>query len=235
MRKNLAYLGQKHLRLILGSQTFKTVCQSYNRIFLTLCVLIPHVSNAQIIFLGAIVSPTKPIAVVGTVDGTKHITIGEEASGYTLDAVRYGRAYFSKDNNQIVLYPGQTPATSIESSPIEIIDGIDVKDTRIRLTTSLRNYFSEKEGLLTIMMQAGAQAVMQDGEIIGFRLLEIDRGSIYDIIGLKDRDVILSIDGIPITGALMAIKLLHSIRRADDFSFTRLRNGITRKMDVAGR
>ena len=198
-----------------------------------LLVSIPYVSNAQIIFLGAIVSSTNPIAVVGTEDGTKHIRPGESIDGYRLDAVRFRQAYFTKDKRQILLMAGQNPTTAISSKEIKIEEGIEVKDTQINMSTTLRNYFSDKEGLLTIMMQAGAQAVIEDDEVIGFRLLEIDQGSIYDIIGLKNHDVILSIDGIPITGALMAIKLLHRIRKMDNFSFTRLREGVTQVMDVA--
>jgi general secretion pathway protein C len=82
-----------------------------------------------------------------------------------------------------------------------------------------------KEDLSQILMQASAIPHMENGAIVGFKLLQIDEGSIYSKAGLKDDDVITSINGTDLTSAAGAVSLLRSLKGANKLDVEMLRGG----------
>ena len=66
---------------------------------------------------------------------------------------------------------------------------------------------------------------LQNGTSNGFRLSEIESGSIFDKIGLKDGDVLTSVGGQPVNDPGKAIALLPTLRSSSSISLTVMRNG----------
>lgn len=88
-----------------------------------------------------------------------------------------------------------------------------------------------KKNLSTILMQASATPVVDNGEIIGFALEDIDEG-IFTKAGFQDGDVVTSINGKPLNDAATAIKILNSLKESDDIQFDFLRGGQSYSVDV---
>ena len=64
---------------------------------------------------------------------------------------------------------------------------------------------------------------MKEGRLVGFKLLEIDSGSIYEVAGFQNGDVITHINEQPINDAGLAIRALRSLKTAANASFNYLR------------
>lgn len=73
-----------------------------------------------------------------------------------------------------------------------------------------------------------------DGAIDGYRLSGIRRQSIFYKLGIKNGDVIHSVNGMPLTNLSEAMKALDSLQSSRDFSFdvTRRRNKHTMEYEV---
>ena len=63
-------------------------------------------------------------------------------------------------------------------------------------------------------MQAAAVPYTKNGKLIGFKLLEIDEGSIYNVAGIQNGDVITHINDLPINDAGAAIRALTKLKKA---------------------
>jgi len=79
------------------------------------------------------------------------------------------------------------------------------------------------ENLSKVLMQAAAIPHTLEGKLVGFQLLEIDEGSIFDIAGFKNGDVITHINDQPINNAALAIRALNNLRQAEQVNFNYLR------------
>ncbi|MGE0174792.1 MAG: PDZ domain-containing protein [Oligoflexales bacterium] len=90
-------------------------------------------------------------------------------------------------------------------------DGFERKAGKIRMTASYKDNMINND-LSKILMQASAIPHYVDGQIKGFQLLQIDKGSIFDNAGFKDNDVIISINGSVLNNVSATIKLLHSLK-----------------------
>jgi general secretion pathway protein C len=90
-------------------------------------------------------------------------------------------------------------------------DGFERRGGSIKLSGSFRDKVINND-LSKIMMQASAIPNYVNGQIKGFKLLQIDEGSIYDNAGFKDEDVITSINGTPLDNISATIKLLNSLK-----------------------
>lgn len=74
--------------------------------------------------------------------------------------------------------------------------------------------------LTDILMQAAATPVYdKDGDMVGYELTDIDKGSAFDIGGLKDGDVVLQIADVPLTTPQVALDMLKYVRSQQDFTY----------------
>jgi type II secretory pathway component PulC len=83
-------------------------------------------------------------------------------------------------------------------------------------------------------MQAAAVPNYEGGRLKGFTLWEIDKGSVYELAGFQDGDVITAINGQELTDVGNTIKLLHSLKGESraDVSVTRAGTARTIKIEV---
>lgn len=65
----------------------------------------------------------------------------------------------------------------------------------------------------------------KDGKPVGFRVLSLRPGSLLARVGLLRGDLVVSVNGVDITGPNKALELYTRIRSADDIQFSVLREG----------
>jgi general secretion pathway protein C len=72
--------------------------------------------------------------------------------------------------------------------------------------------------LTPVLQQARAVPHFEDGAMVGFRLIQIVPGSIYQNLGLEDGDVVLSINGSSLESPAKAIRVFGALRGASHVS-----------------
>lgn len=177
----------------------------------------------MILLLGMIVDGPKSVAVFGLERSAVHARRGSELSGFRVDDIRDKGVYLKRGGTLFFVRPGDTISEQIVPE-IKIVSGLERLGDRLQVTTQLRDYVA-KDGVLAIMNQAASEPVSEDGEQIGYRLLEIDKGSAFDLAGFKDGDVVTHIDGQPLATPFTALKLLLKIKEAESFTY-RFRRGV---------
>lgn len=83
---------------------------------------------------------------------------------------------------------------------------------------------SALENMSQLFTQIRAVPHFEGGQSIGFRLFAIRRGSLFDKIGLKNGDIITSINGSPMSDPSKAVSLLQELRDARNLEVDALRN-----------
>jgi type II secretion system protein C len=113
-------------------------------------------------------------------------------------------------------------------------DGFERNKGKIQMTGMYRDNIV-KNDLAKILMQATAEPFIgEDGQIAGFQVSQIDKGSIYDKSGIQDGDVITNINGNPLNNVPQTIKLLKNLKAESNFEVQLERNGspLTLTIDV---
>jgi len=137
---------------------------------------------------------------------------------------------FSYNSKFYELSVGDETPTEVKVSPQSSIaenlvnaEGIERQGNTLKVTRSLKDNLVG-ENLNKILMQAAAVPHVENGRLTGFQLLEIDQGSIFDIAGLKNGDIITHINEQPINDAALAIKALSQLKAANTATFSYIRN-----------
>ena len=112
---------------------------------------------------------------------------------------------------------------SVVASNLTHAAGIEKDGDVLKVSRSLKDSLSSSEGLNKILMQAAAISYVQNGKLVGFRLLEIDAGSIFEMAGFQNGDIITHINEQPLNDAGLAIRALGSLKTAASASFGYLR------------
>lgn len=110
-------------------------------------------------------------------------------------------------------------------------DGFERKEDKIVMTSLYRDKLL-KQDMAAVLMQATAEPVMDGGNIIGFKMSQIDEGSIYDKSGLKNGDVIKVINGSELNSVAGSITLLRSLKNESNFDFEVMREGKLRRFSL---
>ena len=111
-------------------------------------------------------------------------------------------------------------------------DGFERNSGQIKMTAAYRDRLINDQ-LSEILMQATAvPATSEDGTVIGFRIFQIEADSIFAKAGFQDHDIVTDINGINLNNAAGAIKLLQSLRGAEEVNFSFLRNGVTERVRI---
>jgi general secretion pathway protein C len=79
--------------------------------------------------------------------------------------------------------------------------------------------------LSTVLEDARAVPFIEGGAIKGFTLLEVSQGSVYEKLGLKNGDVVASINGVELNDAARAIQTLNALRNESKIELSVLRGG----------
>jgi general secretion pathway protein C len=127
------------------------------------------------------------------------------------------------------------PAAVEEEKPPGAIDGAE---TAIKCPTENTCVVERAfvEGLLANPAQLATQArvipAMKDGETKGFKFYGIRKGSLPSLLGLKNGDMILSINGEELVSVDQAMGLYMKLRNASNLSLTLDRKGETVSKEI---
>jgi type II secretory pathway component PulC len=125
--------------------------------------------------------------------------------------------------------PTKVPAELI--TDLSQAEGIERQGDVLTVTGALKTALIE-DNLGKILMQAAAVPYTRDGELLGFKLLAIDQGSIFDMAGFRNGDVVTHINDQPIRNAALAIRALNSLKKASEARFSYLRENKSRELLV---
>lgn len=128
-------------------------------------------------------------------------------------------------------YRPTLPVESEAPPKLVVEEGIEKAGNELRIQASLREKMVN-ESLATILMQAAAEPYIKNGEILGFKLWDIEKDSIYEKAGFTNGDLITHINGMPLTDAGNAIKTLRSLKNAADVEVTYVTGGIEKSLKV---
>jgi type II secretion system protein C len=103
-------------------------------------------------------------------------------------------------------------------------DGFERSNGKVTMTSTYRDKIANHD-LSKILMQATAEPVVQSGLIVGFRLYQIDEDSIFTKGGLRDDDIITSLNGLKLNSVAGAISTLKSLKDTSSIEVELLRGG----------
>jgi len=160
--------------------------------------------------------------------------------GAKLIEIHRNKIIFDKDNNLYFAMvgnkgaPGSSrlpPRKTRDTSNDLFEEGFERRGHNITMTSAYRDSLI-KTRLKAILFQAEAAPVIQNGRISGFRILQIDKDSIFDKFGLIDEDVITAINGIPLTNVAQTIKFLHDLKDENHIEMTIERKGVPKNINI---
>lgn len=124
-----------------------------------------------------------------------------------------------------------SPAAPADIGPISTTDGVERAGNEFRVNAALKeNLVGENLG--KVLMQAASEPYVENGIVRGFRLWDIEQGSIYQHAGFVNGDLITHINGMPLNDAGNAIKTLNSLRKATVAEVTFKRGGIEQNLTI---
>lgn len=119
------------------------------------------------------------------------------------------------------------------AAPASYRDAVTVLDDTVLLTRAAHDHIVG-EGLLEILDQAASAPVfdVETGDVVGYELSDIEPGSVYRTVGLKNHDVVLALDGTPLSDPRTAVELLRYVKTLDKFDVLIMRRGERRTIHV---
>jgi general secretion pathway protein C len=120
-----------------------------------------------------------------------------------------------------------------EPSPSSLVIRQEAENRYVIDRRSFQNVINDLGPLLT---QARViPNLTNDGKIQGYKIIAIREGSLYDKIGLKDGDIIYSINGIFVDNPEKALQLFQQLRSQTDFQIEIERGGDRRTLNYSLR
>ena len=169
------------------------------------------------VFLLGIISSTVPknnLAVFNI--EPKLFRVGDQIEDYSIVQIDSQEVYLLKDSRIFYLRPGDGLGDIAE--PI-----LEKTDTKVVMPLSYREYLAG-DGFLPTLMHAGTEYTFSEYfGISGYRIFSINEGSVFDLIGLENGDIIFEIAGVRLDSLGKTVKVLQSLRNADDVSFKFIR------------
>jgi type II secretory pathway component PulC len=111
-------------------------------------------------------------------------------------------------------------------------DGFERDNGKVTMTGAYRDKIVNQD-LSNILMQATAEPFMQNGTIVGFKMSQIDSDSIFAKGGIRDEDVITSLNGQKLNNVAGAISTLKGLKEAPSIEVEILRNGVPTTMTIS--
>ena len=153
----------------------------------------------------------------------------EIAPQFVMEKVKQKTVTFSYQGKLYDLTVGDDSPREVSASAnngivanLQNAQGIEKSGDVLKVSQALKENLAG-ENLNKVLMQAAALPHVQNGRLIGFQLLEIDTGSIFDIAGFKNGDIITQINDQPINDAVLAIKALNALKSSNSATFSYIR------------
>lgn len=112
--------------------------------------------------------------------------------------------------------------------------GIERRGNEVHLSESLRDHVV-KHDLSKVLMQAAAVPYYAGGRLQGFRLWDIEPGSLYEQAGFINGDIITAINGRPLTDVGLTMQVLQSLKSEPRAEVTLTRQGVEQTLRIVVR
>ncbi len=193
-------------------------------------------SEGRYLVLGAIASSENGVALLK--DNQTKRTFAARAgtkidSSHELIRINNGYVYMKIHGKMTRIRVGFSEGHTAASSSLHSgssREGLEVSGTQVRITGMLRNHLVKQE-LSSILMQAAAVPHYKDGSLVGFRLWEIEAGSIYEQTGFKNGDIVIRIEDNDLTDVGMTVKMLHALKEASSAEIVLIRDNKEQTMN----
>jgi len=91
----------------------------------------------------------------------------------------------------------------------------------------------QMNNLPALMQQAQALPYSENGQQQGFRISNLVQGSVFEQLGIRDNDVIQSINGFPVRTVEEAMSAYRTLTSASDFRLALLRSGRAVNLNIS--
>lgn len=196
---------------------------------IALSLVLSQVARAEMLLVGTITAGDASVATVRAGGEVVSLRLGESAGGWTLERVDYGLAIVRAGNVKRELRSGD-----YVSDEGYFERGIAVSGDDIVMSRGVHDQIAG-EGLMGVIMEATATPVYDIYGLSGFRVWNFDVGSVYDLVGLRNGDIVTEIDGEKLVSVLGSIALLRSVQFKRSFSVGLERAGVRRTVTVTVR
>jgi membrane-associated protease RseP (regulator of RpoE activity) len=122
------------------------------------------------------------------------------------------------------------PTVNTEDRYIE--DGFQRIGNQITVDSRYRDRIVREE-LPKVLMEASSEPVMENGQIVGFRLFQFEENSMFHKLGMKDGDVVTEINGVPLNNVTRTVQLLNGLRGENAVKVKVVRNGSPTSLDLS--
>jgi membrane-associated protease RseP (regulator of RpoE activity) len=122
------------------------------------------------------------------------------------------------------------PTVNTEDRYIE--DGFQRIGNQITVDSRYRDRIVREE-LPKVLMEASSEPVMENGQIVGFRLFQFEENSMFHKLGMKDGDVVTEINGVPLNNVTRTVQLLNGLRGENAVKVKVVRNGTPTSLDLS--
>lgn len=149
---------------------------------------------------------------------------GQKLDGYTLEALYKNYIIFEKESKEYKLeLPKEGKLNyEIEKKNSSGSENIIVNGNNV---TVKRNYLnSYVSNLDKVWRDIAIKDIRKNGKIDGFKISKVNKNSVFGKLGLKQNDVIKSINGKEIKSYSDAFKIYNEINKLDYLTFEILRN-----------
>lgn len=127
--------------------------------------------------------------------------------------------------------PAAKPGAPVNPEGTYKEDGFERTEGRIAMTGTYRDKIVHQD-LSKILMQATAEPFMTNGQIVGFKLTQIDADSIFAKGGLRDNDVVTAINDQKLNNVAGAIALLKGLKDVNQITVEILRGGSHQSINI---
>ena len=110
-------------------------------------------------------------------------------------------------------------------------EGFERQANAVTMSGSYRDKVVTQD-MAAVLMQATAEPFIEGGQVVGFKLSQIDAGSIYWKGGLKDDDVITEINGQKLDSVSKAVLILKTLKQESQIDVGVLRKGAPVKFSL---
>lgn len=201
---------------------------------------IEYASELGLVLIGSIVSPkSENVALIkerenGSIKAyKKNFVLLKKYKIIAIHATHLILGHLKDTSKQIAVYKDGFSGVQTTKSKSALTEtgfkgrysenGFERVDDKITISSDYRQKILEKD-LPKILMQASAEPIVRDGSLVGFALDQIEKDSIFEKAGLKNGDIVTSINGISLQDVTVAIKVLRSIKDEPEINFELERN-----------
>lgn len=136
----------------------------------------------------------------------------------------------SEHRREFIDLPQDQVLTTRRAAPVKGNGIVNAGNNRYQIDRKEVDTMLAPDKFNTILTQARCVPNFDAGRPAGYRCFQIEPGSIYDKLGMKDNDVICGINGSPVNDPAAAFNMLTSLKSARNIELCINRNGQTMNM-----